>query len=478
MKRTTLLVAMLCSTFIGSVQANDFTQSKVEFNVPEISAGVGMLDQQKEQMIGEKVYREIQGKMPLVQDPWLEDQLGRVFAHILSQTQLGQPIGLVIINDPQINAFAVPGGVFALNTGLLQVSRNMDEVAGVMAHEVAHVSQRHYSRSQEAFKGQGLLALAGVVVGALIATQSDGQAGGALMMGAQAAILDQQLSYSRNQEREADRVGMQYMYSAGFNPHSMADFFEVMHRSTSRISFMPDFWLTHPLTTQRMSEARLRAQQLPKVVTPWQNQDFDTLKWYSMVLSGQANEQQLKNLSERSDAAKLALAKLYLQKSDFAAAQNSLNQVKQPQHLQRILQTDLYLAQKKWQLAEQSIASAAKVAPENRALNYKWAEVLLAQGQASEAQSLLQKFVSKNPRDVAAWRLLQRCATAQPMSELQTIQILKYRAEVEYWSGQEEQAIKSLLHAERLAKQQAKEALAWQLKSRLNQMQTERQMKI
>lgn len=103
---------------------------------------------------------------------------------------------------------------------------------------VAHVSQRHYSRSQEAFKGQGLLALAGILVGAVIASQADGDVGSAVMLGTQAALMDKkQLSYSRNQEREADRIGMQFMYSSGYNPQSMADYFETMHRATSRVQF-------------------------------------------------------------------------------------------------------------------------------------------------------------------------------------------------------------------------------------------------
>lgn len=133
--------------------------------MPDIGSGVGLIDQQKEKLVGEKVFREVHRQMPTLQDAWLEDQLLQVFSGILSQTELGQPIGLVIIKDPQINAFAVPGGLFALNTGLISSAKNLDEVAGVMAHEIAHVSQRHYSRSQEAFKGQSLLALAGILVG-------------------------------------------------------------------------------------------------------------------------------------------------------------------------------------------------------------------------------------------------------------------------------------------------------------------------
>jgi predicted Zn-dependent protease len=152
-----------------------------------------------------------------------------------------------------------------------------------MAHEIAHVSQRHYSRSQEAFKGQGLLALAGILVGAAIAAQTKSDAGAAVMLGTQAALMDNQLTYSRNQEREADRIGMQYMYAAGYNPQSMADFFETMNRSTSRLSYLPDFWMTHPLTSERMSESRLRANQFPKVKSKLYDPDFQILKWYTLL---------------------------------------------------------------------------------------------------------------------------------------------------------------------------------------------------
>ncbi|MDR9778957.1 M48 family metalloprotease, partial [Rhizobium hidalgonense] len=97
----------------------------------------------------------------------------------------------------------------------------------------------------------------------LLASQSS-DAAGAVALGTQAAMIDRQLAYSRNQEREADRVGMQLMYAAGYNPLAMADFFEVMNRRTGSISYMPDFWLTHPLSSERMSEARLRAAQYPQ----------------------------------------------------------------------------------------------------------------------------------------------------------------------------------------------------------------------
>lgn len=460
---------------------SDFTHQHVPtFNVPEIGSGVGFLDQQREKEIGGQVFRQVQRKMPIVQNPWLEDQLFSVFSQILTQTQIGQPVGLVIVDDKQINAFAVPGGLFALNTGLITHARNLDEVVGVMAHEVAHVSQRHYSRSQEAFKGQGLLALAGIVVGALVVSQGGGDAGAAVMLGSQAALMDKQLSYSRDQEREADRIGMQYMYALGYNPQSMADFFEVMHRETSKVSFLPDFWLTHPLTSERMSEARLRANQLPKTNTHSSQEDFDILKLYTAVISRQASEQQLVQLARQNNfAAQLALATFYLNLGDYTKAQQILDEAKKhgKQHnLIPLIQTDIYLGQNKIQQALNTILTPARIMPENRALNYKLAEVYIRMNQPADTQKIVQNFVNKNPKDVQGWDLMQQAAHLDIANPMHTINVLRYRAEKQFWSGWEQEAIKSLLHAQRLNKDN--KAMSATLEKRLNEMQKEFTTKI
>ena len=475
-----LACGLFATTQLSHTQIFLPTQNMGQTEVPDIGSGIGLLDQQKEKLIGEKVYREVHRQMPTIQDAWLEDQFLQVFSGILSQTQLGQPIGLVIIKDPQINAFAVPGGLFALNTGLITSAKNLDEIAGVMAHEIAHVAQRHYSRSQEAFKGQGLLALAGIIVGAAIASQADSDVGSAVMLGTQAALMDKQLSYSRNQEREADRIGMQFMYAAGYNPQSMADYFETMHRATSRVSFLPDFWLTHPLTTERMSEARLRANQLPQVKSKIYDLDFDILKWYTQVVSNQATEIQLQALANRKNiAGLLALSKFYLMQGDYTQAQSNLDLVKiklKSHILIPLIQTDIYLGQNKLDQAYDSISSLQKTMPENRALSYKLAEVLIGQGKIDQAQTLVQRFIRKNQRDIQGWQLLQQATNLDKSSPLQAVNVLCYRAEAEYWSGYEENAIKSMLHAQRLAK--GKLAMSAKIDSRLKQMQDDRRMKI
>ncbi|MEB3766745.1 M48 family metalloprotease [Acinetobacter sp. MD2] len=444
--------------------------------VPDIRAGDGLIEQQNERFLGEKIYREIHQHLPLVNDIWLQDQLNQIFLKIWAQTNAPEPIGLLLIDDPQVNAFAAPGGVFAINTGLILLAKNSDEVASVIGHEIAHVTQKHYSRSQEAFKGQGLLALAGILVGAAIASQGDGSAGSAVMLGTQAALMDRQLSYSRNQEREADRVGMQYMAAAGYNPASMADFFERMQRSSSQLSFMPEFWLTHPLTTQRMSEARLRASQLPPVKLTMDNQQYDLIRWYTGVITHKATEAQLLTLvAQKNQAATLALTTLYIQQNDLQKAQQLLEGVEPvTKHtvLAVLLQTDIFLNQQKYAQAEQVVAAQQVLMPENRALSYKYAETLIRQNKAVQAQAIVKKILQDNPRDITGWDLMMRAENTNSTSAVKEINVLRYRAETQFWSGLEEAGIKSLLQAQRLAKDNP--SLLATVNARLKQMQQER----
>jgi len=285
---------------------------------------------------------------------------------------------------------------------------------------------------------------------------------------------------SRNQEREADRIGMQFMSAAGYNPQSMADYFETMHRATSRVSFLPDFWFTHPLTTERMSEARLRANQLPKVKSKIYDLDFEILKLYTLVVSNQATEIQLQSLAnQKNTAAQLALSKFYLEQGDYAQAQANLDLVKtklQNHVLVPLIQTDIYLGQNKLDQAFNSINPIQKTMPENRALSYKLAEVLIRQKQVAQAQTLVQRFIHKNQRDIEGWQLLQQATNLDKSSPLQAVNVLGYRAEAEYWSGYEENAIKSMLHAQRLAKGNV--AMSAKIDARLKQMQDERRMRL
>lgn len=442
-------------------------------DVPEISGGIGLISRQQEKLIGEKVLREVRQQLPTLEDAWLEDEINQIFLGIYSQTGLGQPLALVLINDRQINAFAVPGGLFAINTGLITSANNMGEIAGVVAHEIAHVTQRHYSRSNEAFKGQGLLSLAGLLAGIAIASQSP-DAGTAVMLGSQAALMDQKLTYSRNQEREADRVGMQYMAIAGYKPENMADFFEVMHRSTARLSYLPDFWFTHPLTTERMSEARLRARQFPPVMTkPTDQEKFELIRWRAAVLSGAVELNQLKTLAPRNVGAALALVTYYIQQSKFKEAKPILDGI-QPSVLQEKLYTltlaDFYSAQGQYEQALATVLPHYLIAPENKAMALATAQAYRLNKQYDQALNILTNLSIKYSDDPKIWQALYQVELNRN-SPVKEVNVLRYKAEHQFWNGAESDAITTLLHAKRLVDQLKNESLKFKVDARLQSMQ-------
>ncbi|MFB2578859.1 MULTISPECIES: M48 family metalloprotease [unclassified Acinetobacter] len=468
------------------------TQNNPYQDLPDFGGQVGLISRQQEAKVGEKVLRLARRELPQVQDAWLQQQIEQLFQQIYSQTGLGQPLAVMVINDKQINAFAVPGGVFAINTGTITSAGRLDEVVGVIAHEVAHVSQRHYSRSKDNAKLQSAWSWLGMLAGIALATQS-GEAGTAVMMGSQAMGMNGQLRYSREQEREADRIGMQYLAGANYRPNSMADFFENMQKQSTQLSVVPDFWLTHPLTQERMSEARLRSQQYNQNSTQnrqssqnereiEQQQYFELIKWRAMILQRGANLEQLKTATQRNPAAALALANHYIQQSLWQDAEKILQDF-QPTRVQmpiyQLTQADLWIAQQRYNDALQLIGNAYQLNPENRAFALKLAEIQILMGQTRQADNILQPLSRQRPHDVYIWQLLQQSAQQQSLqalnkqdsdaARLAEINTLRYRAESLFWRGEESEAIKNLQHAKRL--DDSKPTFASQINQRLQAMQ-------
>ncbi|XID74201.1 M48 family metalloprotease [Alkanindiges sp. WGS2144] len=450
-------------------------------DIPDLGAGASILEQQQETKIGEMVLREVGKALPLYEDAWTQDELNKVFNRIYSTTSLGSSLGLVIIEDNAINAFAVPGGLFALNTGLILSAKNIDEIAGVMGHEVAHVSQRHYSRSKDAFKHQALLTLGGMLASILLASQSS-DAAGAVALGTQAALIDRQLAYSRNQEREADRVGMHFMYAAGYKPMAMADFFEVMNRKTGSVSYLPDFWLTHPLSTERMSEARLRAAQFPKIPATLdlnQEQNLRLIQYRIAVLNDQITEAHLTTAATRDPAAALALAMFYGKQGKYAQARKLAEQAagSQPDSsIVAITRAEIELKANQPQQALDILLPQYRIMPENRALAIYTARAYSVNGQGQEALNILQPLSSSNPRDTLVWQSMEAAASRLPEGELKTLQILRFRAENLFWRGEVDSAIRSLIRARTLAK--SNHSLLARIEHRLDEMQEARKFRV
>ena len=177
--------------------------------------------------------QELSGQALLLNDPLMHSYLENLVFELVQHSELqDRRIELVIVENPTINAFAVPGGVIGVHSGLFQYAETEDEFATVMAHEIAHLSQRHFSRRMELAQEQGPMQLAGLLAGVLLAATIGTDAGLAAMTTAQGLAQDAQLRYSRANEAEADRVGLRTLYNAGMDPYAAPQMFERMYAAT------------------------------------------------------------------------------------------------------------------------------------------------------------------------------------------------------------------------------------------------------
>ena len=230
------------------------------------SAGDATLSPQTERRLGEQVMRDIRFRDPsYVDDPEVSEYLATLGSR-LTQVAVGarQDFEFFAIRDPSINAFALPGGFVGVHTGLISAVDTESELASVLAHEISHVTQRHIARMLGQQDQMQLPVLAALAAAILLGRSRPDLATGALV-GAQAGAVQSQLAYSREFEREADRLGFRALEAAGFDPHAMASFFEKMQRVTrvSDDSAMPGYFRTHPLTFERIADAQNRAAALP-----------------------------------------------------------------------------------------------------------------------------------------------------------------------------------------------------------------------
>lgn len=217
--------------------------------------------------LGRNWLRSFRGQAPLLNDPLLYSYLESLVFELVQHSELqDRRIELVIVDNPTINAFAVPGGVIGVHSGLFNYAVTEDEFATVMAHEIAHLSQRHFSRRMELAQEQGPMQLAGLLAGVLLAATVGTDAGLAAMTTAQGLAQDAQLRYSRANEAEADRVGLRTLYNAGMDPYAAPQMFERMYAATrySQGNRIPEFLRTHPLSEKRIADTRARALQYPK----------------------------------------------------------------------------------------------------------------------------------------------------------------------------------------------------------------------
>lgn len=309
------------------------------------------------------------------------------------------------VRDPEINAFAMPGGFIGVNTGLIVASASESELAAVLAHEIGHVVQRHIARGMTQQNQNSMVMLASLA-GALLAALAGG--GGNLAMGVaafgQAAAINRQLGFSRDAEREADRAGFQMLTKAGYDPQGMSDMFgRLMNASRLNEGMGGGSWAsTHPLSIERMSDVQNRARSQP----PTRHVDSDDF-WYirakmrvvqgrdavSLRSAAQQLQDEARALSGvRKSAAYYGLALQALQRNSLAEAERNWTLASEdgrtsPQ-LAR-LSVDIALARKDNARALELAQAASKRWPDRRALGIAYAQALQNGGRHAEAQDYL-----------------------------------------------------------------------------------------
>ncbi len=214
--------------------------------------------------LGREIMRQIRGERNYLDDAEINEYLNALGDRLVAASpEPARRFEFFAVRDASINAFALPGGFIGVHTGLIAATRNESELAGVLAHEIAHVSQNHIARIVDVQKNTALTSLAALAV-AILAARSNSQVAEAALATAQAASIQTQLDFTREHEREADRVGLQILRQAGFAPAGMATFFERLQQAgRHQDSQAPAYLRTHPLTFERIADMQNRITSLP-----------------------------------------------------------------------------------------------------------------------------------------------------------------------------------------------------------------------
>ena len=414
-KRFTVALLLALLVFVSGAGADDI-------RLPDLgSPADAILNKDEESQIGRMIMRDIRGSGQVVEDALATEYINEIGSRIVAQTNEGDhDFTFFMIDDERINAFALPGGYIGVHTGLLEATRSEDELAGVIAHEVAHVTQRHIARAIHANSRQSLLSTA-MMLGAIIMAAAGGSTDavtGAMAV-AQGAAAQQQINFTRSNEYEADRVGIAALADAGFDPYGMASFFEVMSRQSTTSPEMraPEFLRTHPVTTARIAEARGRARDYPVIRS-------DDSIGYGIARS--------RMLVARFDTAKEAVAyfekRPYENQNDIERYGRAVAYQRADKHWQALDIFNDLLEDNKSVIAYHIGLGQALVAldqprdaiaayeraialfPRNVPLVLDYGERLLQMGQPSKAHALLLDMMNNEPPTPEQVRLIARAA--------------------------------------------------------------------
>ncbi len=363
---------------------------------------------------GAAVMRQIRGSSAYLADPEVSDYIGRIgYGLVANSPDPGGHFEFFVINDKAINAFALPGGFIGVHSGLILAAQSESEMVGVVGHEIAHVTQRHIARMMAAQKKTGLASLAALAV-ALLAAQSSPELAQAAILASQAVPLQSALSFSRDHEREADRIGLQIVEKSNYDVHAIPVFFERLQRA-SRLyeGGAPSYLRTHPLTFERIADIQSRTEDQPYRQIP-DSLDFHLVRARLVALDGPADEvvpvfrtriEERKTNSEVASRYGLVVAMLRkeeLTNADLEAAREQVAKmnVQAPDHPMIIaIAAQFEIRSGNIQSGLETYRRGLTLFPTRKALVYGYSEALMKTGQAATAATFLDRSIAAVEND-------------------------------------------------------------------------------
>tara|TARA_B100001113_G_scaffold298485_1_gene256614 strand:- start:164 stop:1600 length:1437 start_codon:yes stop_codon:yes gene_type:complete len=419
-----------------------------EIMLPELGDRVsGAVSAAQERAIGEMFLEQIYSQAPLISDPLLFDYTEHLIYRLSEFSQVDDRyFNVLLIDDSSLNAFAAPGGIIGVNGGLFLNADNEGQFASVLAHELAHLSQRHFARnvlkSQDSNLASALVMVSSIAI-ALISNNPN-----AISVGP-AFLQQQNLRYSRLFEKEADRVGFANLVRAGYNPKSMGEMFENMN-DIRRLSgdLPPEFLLTHPLSSSRISDAFNAAEGISEEGKKSDSLEFGLMKtrlevYYEKIPANALRSFQAKVNDNPSDANIYGLALAHEKNSNFDKSLSLLNNLieKYPKNLViNTTKVDVLLSNDEFNKALKLVDRFLEISPKNYPLSISKSKVLLAMERYFESEEIIRDQLLRRNDDPELWLLLSEIQR----SSQNIIGYHQSRAEYFLLLGQDEQALNQL----------------------------------
>ena len=412
---------ILSAVILALTLPTGYLSAVTTIDLPDIGESTGtILSPEYERRLGQAFLNQIRQQADIINDPEVETYIQSIGYRLVAQSDSNsQLFTFFVINDSLINAFAAPGGIVGINSGTIMSSETESELASVMAHEIAHVTQRHMARSAEMTQKMSIPLMAAMLGAILIASQNS-QAGAAAIAAVQGGAVQTQINFTRNNEEEADRVGMQLLQRSGFNPSGMPNFFKKLQQNSRYSAQAPEFLRTHPLTTNRIADAEARADSFSV------NDKFDESRTYQyirnkLIVGSYNNPADAVNYfqnqvdhnqgSGNSPTLHYGLALAFMEAKKYDDARLLLDKLLADNRENTSLllaKADLEVRQQHYNKAIKLYARMHKLFPDYRPLILSYSETLLTAKRPEEARDLLEDYGKFHTPDIIYYEYMTR----------------------------------------------------------------------